>query len=85
VPYTSSRLIPIERTERVPIVTRRMADVEVTERWVDNSPSNVPAAPGASRTAEVRTETGGRQLASDPPREASSLEWRPAGGSRGRY
>jgi hypothetical protein len=83
-PVTSSRLVPVERTERIPIVSHRMADVQVTERWADSSSSTLPPAPGATRTAE-RTETGGRQLASDPPRQTTSLEWRPAGGTRGRY
>jgi hypothetical protein len=84
-PYTSSRLIPVERTERVPIITHRMADVQVTERWADSTPSSgLPAAPG-SRTADTRSETGGRQLSSDPPPLSTSMEWRPAGGTRGRY
>ena len=73
-----------EEGRSVVIVTHRMADVEVTERWADSSSNTLPPAPGATRTAE-RTETGGRQLASDPPRQTTSLEWRPAGGTRGRY
>jgi hypothetical protein len=84
-PITSSRLVPVERTERVPIVTHRMADVQVTERVALDS-SSVPLPPGATRTADGRHETGGRQLASDPPRHTTSLEWRaPAGGTRERY
>jgi hypothetical protein len=71
-PITSSRLVPVERT------------VRVTERWSDSAPAgSVPAPPTAQ--ADGRVETGARQLASDPPRQATSFEWRPAGGTRGRY
>ncbi len=84
-PITSSRLIPVERTERVPVVTHRMADVQVTERMAVDAPSSIPPAPGATRTADGGSEMGGRQLVSDPPRQTTSLEWRPAGGTRERY
>ncbi len=86
MPIASSRLVPVERTERVPIISHRMADVEVIER-VPLSPSSsaVPPPPGGTPTADGRHETGGRQLVADPPRQTTSLEWRPAGGTRYRY
>jgi hypothetical protein len=80
-PLTSRRLVPEKRVERVPVVTRRMVEEEVIRR---TAIAPAPPTTADSRLAE-RVDVGGRQLSSDPPREGSGLEWRPAGGTRGRY
>jgi hypothetical protein len=79
-PLTTRRLVEEKRPERVPVVTRRMVEEEVIRRV---------AIPPATTMADTRAapsgDIGGRQLASDPPRQASRFDWRPAGGTRGRY
>jgi hypothetical protein len=78
-PIVSRRLVPERRVERVPVISRRMVEEEVIRRMA--------VAPGPVHTSVrvVDNDIGGRQLSSDPPRETTSLEWRPAGGTRGRY
>jgi hypothetical protein len=82
VPMMRTQLIPETRTERVPVLTRRIVEEPVTSRVVVANPPAVPAGRAAAPVVAERTRVGGvSKLESDPPRQGASFEWRPASGA----
>jgi hypothetical protein len=80
-PVTQRNLVPERVVERIPVTSRQMVEEEVIRRTaVANPPTGTRNASdpfsGESRVVRRPVIGGVSQLKSDPPRSATSSEWR---------